>query len=253
MQNTWFVKPKPNASADLRLICFPYAGGSATTFMSWAKLLPANVELVIIQAPGRGVRIAEQAYSNMSALVNDLINVMPALFDKPYVFFGHSLGSRVAFELMSQLYDKHKVLPLHFIASGSRSPNLKATKKPIHHLPDAQFIDELKVLNGTPQVVLDNQELMEMFLPLLRADFEVADTYYYQKKSNFDCPITVLTGVDDDISPDDLQAWGDLFKTNIDLHYITGDHFFIDSHKDIVVEQVNKIISNTLKRLVSLY
>lgn len=246
MKNSWFIKQKPNKKADLRLICFPYAGGSASTYMSWANSLPENVELVIIQAPGRGIRIAEQAFSNMYSLVNELISVIPSVLDKPYILFGHSMGSRVAFELMHQLKVVKQPLPLHFIASGSRGPHIKATNKPIYQFSDDDFINELKILNGTPQAVLDNKELMEMFLPLLRADFEVSDTYCYQGNGKFDCPISVLTGEDDDISIDDLNAWGKWFESELELYSIAGDHFFIDSHKEAVLNKVNMIINNAL-------
>jgi medium-chain acyl-[acyl-carrier-protein] hydrolase len=247
MKKKWFVIPKPNINADLKLICFPYAGGSASTFLSWTKALPDNVELIIIQAPGRGARIGEPAYSNMQALMSDLIKIIPSVLNKPYIFFGHSLGSRIAFELMNQLKVLNHVLPLHFIASASRGPQHKCSKEPIYNLSRDEFIKALKRLNGTPRMVLENKELMDLFLPLLKADFEIADRYYYQGQARFNCSISVFGGEDDfDISRSMLNSWGDHFSTDADVHLLPGDHFFIDSHSKLVQQKVNDIIQTCL-------
>ena len=250
MKNKWFVIPKPNINAELKLICFPYAGGSASTFIPWAKTLPANVELIIIQAPGRGSRIGEQAYSDMNDLMRELIKIIPNILNKPYILFGHSLGSRIAFELMSQLKILNHALPQHFIASGSRSPHYTSMKEPIYRLPHDEFIEELKHLNGTPLAVLENKELMELFLPLIRADFEIADKYCYTGNASFNCPISVLGGKGDvEISLSKLNSWGELFTTEADVHLLPGNHFFIDSHSELVQKKVNEIIHNSLRKL----
>jgi medium-chain acyl-[acyl-carrier-protein] hydrolase len=250
MNNEWFVIPKPNVNADLKLICFPYAGGSASTYLPWIKNLPDNVELIIIQAPGRGTRMGELAYSDMQTLIGDLVKIIPSVLNKPYILFGHSLGSRIAFELMSQLKKLSHALPQHFIASGSRGPHHKSMKEPIYDLPDDEFIEELKGLNGTPQAVLENKELMELFLPLLKADFEIANRYYYTEKACFDCPITVFGGeYDVDICLSKLSSWGTFFETDADVHLFPENHFFIDSQSKQVQQKVNDIIQNCLTKL----
>jgi len=250
MKNKWFVIPKPNINADLQLICFPYAGGSASTFLPWIKNLPVNVELIIIQAPGRGARMGELAYSDMQALIEDLIKIIPSVLNKPYILFGHSLGSRIAFELMNQLKTLNHALPQHFIASGSRGPHHKCMKEPIYDLPHHEFIEELKHLNGTPQAVLENKELMELFLPLLKADFEIADRYCYTGKVRFNCPISVFGGEDDvEICLSKLNSWGDFFETDAEVHMFPENHFFIDSQSKLVQQKVNDIIKNSLNKL----
>jgi medium-chain acyl-[acyl-carrier-protein] hydrolase len=250
MNNKWFVIPKPNINADLKLICFPYAGGSASTFIPWIKMLPDNVELIIIQAPGRGARMGEKVYSDMQDLIGDLIKIIPTILNKPYILFGHSLGSRIAFELMNQLKGITHTLPVHFIASGSRGPHQECMKEPIHDLPPGEFIEELKNLNGTPKVVLENKELMELFLPLLKADFEIADRYHYTGEARFNCPISVLGGEDDvNICLSKLSSWGNFFEADADVHFVPGGHFFIDSHSILVQQKVNEIIKNCLTNL----
>ena len=248
--NKWFVIPKPNINADLKLICFPYAGGSASTFLPWIKNLPNNVELIIIQAPGRGSRMGEQTYSDMQTLIADLIKIIPSVLNKPYILFGHSLGSRIAFELMNQLKRLTHTLPQHFIASGSRGPHHKCMKEPIYDLPQNEFIEELKNLNGTPRAVLENKELMELFLPLLKADFEIAARYCYTGKERFNCPLSVFGGEDDvDICLSKLNSWGNFFETDADVYLFPENHFFIDSQSKLVQQKVNDIIKNCLTKL----
>ena len=128
----WFVNPHPRPNADLRLICFPYAGGNASSFTPWLKQLDTNIELIAIQAPGRAARLFETPFNRMDALVDELLPLIPQLLDKPVIFYGHSLGSRVAFELMTRLKAKGMSLPVHFIASGSRGTAKSSQRK--HHL-----------------------------------------------------------------------------------------------------------------------
>ncbi|NQY37922.1 MAG: thioesterase [Alteromonadaceae bacterium] len=251
-KNSWILRPsgKPAQHADLRLICFPYAGGNASTYMSWFKWLPENIEILAIQPPGRSTRIFERAHSNMEQLVNDLLMNISESLDRPYILFGHSLGSRVAFELMTQCKKRGLRMPLQFIASGSRGPHILPRKTSIYQLPDKEFIEGLKDINGTPKAVLENSELMELCLPLLRADFELADTYACRENNIFDCPISVFSGkADTEITHEDLISWGNYFSGSVDLQMFPGDHFFIESNKNLVVNKVNIIIQNLLSEI----
>ena len=247
--NHWLVRPRPNPRADLRIICFPYAGGSASTYISWADWLPENVELIAVQLPGRASRMFEPAYSDIDALIRELVDIIPNIISRPYVLFGHSLGSRIAFELMSQCKDAGLKLPQHFIASGCRGPHIPPQEGPTYHLPDEEFIAKLSELNGTPREVLENVELMELYLPLLRADFKLADTYQYSSDTVFDCPISVFGGKDDDVTRDDLQSWESFFSHEADVRIIPGDHFFIESEKQLIANEVNIILKRVLSEL----
>ena len=246
----WFVNPLPRPNADLRLICFPYAGGNAATFTPWVKQLAGNTELIAIQAPGRAARLFETPYNDMDLLVDELLTLIPSLLDKPVIFYGHSLGSRVAFELMTRLKARGMPLPVHFIASGSRGPQTKAKDNITYHLPDDAFMEELVNLNGTPKAVLENKELMELCLPLLRADFQIAETYQYTSEITFDCPVTVLGGEQDSkITFEQLQGWQEFFAVPADVQMLPGDHFFIDSQPELVTKKVNEIIQQALDKL----
>ena len=138
-ESKWFVRPNKTSDCEMRMFCFPYAGGSAATFIPWVKQLPSWLELVAVQPPGRSSRMFEEPYQEMQLLIDDLILAFKQLIDKPFMFFGHSLGSRVAFELSKRLQSEGLPLPQHFIASGSRAPFIPCREKPIFDLPEEQF------------------------------------------------------------------------------------------------------------------
>lgn len=241
---SWVFNPNPNHNAKLNLICFPYAGGSAATYIPWKSLIPNEVELHLIQPPGRASRLFEEPHTDMTSLVEELFNSIKNSITRPFIFFGHSLGSRFAFELATKLKSLGLNTPKHFIASGSSAPHFPAVEEKIHNLPENEFIEKLKNLNGTPQEILTNVELMELYLPCLRADFQVAENYTpSNKKISFDCPISVFGGTEDHkITMEKLTNWGKYFKDPADVKLVPGDHFFLESNRKMVVKHVNDIL-----------
>ncbi|MBQ4811709.1 thioesterase [Pseudoalteromonas luteoviolacea] len=238
MTNKLFSIPKPNPYATLRLFCFPYAGGAPSIFMPWVNDLPAHIELVAVQLPGRGSRLTEPAHTTMQAMIEELMSQQSFFTQKPCIFFGHSLGSRIAYELAYNLFQANSSMPLKIIASGSRAPHLKSNKRPFYDLPHDEFVAELKSLNGTPREILEHTELMELFLPLLRADFEIAECYQAQSNA-LPIPIDVLYGTDDvDVTPEQIDAWQSLSAAPITKHAFNGDHFFINTCSDKVKSTV---------------
>lgn len=243
ISSDWFVRPQPKLAPAARLICLPYAGGSAATYVPWSRLVPSDVELIALQPPGRGSRMAEAPHSQMEPLVTQLMSVFAKVTDRPYVLFGHSLGSRVGFEVVLECQRQGLPLPAHFIASGSRAPYLPKRELPIHDLPDAQFVEALRELDGTPEEVLNNNELMEWLLPLLRADFRIADQHR-ASQARLTCPLTVLAGTEDvTVPPQDIEAWRDLAAGECDIHWVTGGHFFVERNREWVLEKVNAILA----------
>lgn len=224
------------------MFCFPFAGGSASTYISWVDKFYSDIEVVLIQPPGRGARIAEKPHEHISSLVDELMNYAQHITNIPYILFGHSLGSRVAYELSCKLMSLRMPLPEYFIASGSRAPHSKNRNKLIYNLPKESFIRELEKLNGTPKEILAHKELMELFTPLLRADFKIADNYQ-AKRVQMPFPISVLHGKKDtDIGKKELAAWGELTSNHFKIIQLPGDHFFINEYSSEVVKQVSLII-----------
>jgi surfactin synthase thioesterase subunit len=247
MTNKLFITPKPLLSAKIRLFCFPYAGGSANIFLPWLTMISGGCELVFVQLPGRGARLTEAAHQSMEEVIDELMLHQEFMTSKPFAFFGHSLGSRVCYALASQFLQLGLPTPLVLFASASRAPHLASRKRPVHALSDHELIEELRKLKGTPEEVLDNKELMEFVLPLLRADFKVAETYI-ATPNILPLPIHVFNGVDDDISDTQVAAWQELTEQLIGISEFAGGHFFINQcSKDIV-----KLINHRLETLVNL-
>ena len=243
----YFLKLRQSNDAKLRMICFPYAGGNSSTYVSWANELPNSVELLAVEMPGRSLRFSEPAHRSMDRLIEDLFAAFQMLSDIPYILMGHSLGSRVAFELMHRCKQRGVRMPEHFIASGSPAPHIKEEPKMHYQLPTEEFVEELRKLNGTPEEILGNRELMDLALPFIRADFELSETYSYTAAEKNDCPITVFHGVNDiEVSQSDAQAWEEHFTHAAVMHVFPSDHFFIEKDMVSVLDKVNFIINQTV-------
>lgn len=228
MSNSWVVFPKPNAGARLRLFCFPYAGGGALIYRPWGAALSPHVEVCAIQLPGRGGRMSEEPLVKLSQVVEAVAQALQPYFDKPFAFFGHSMGALISFELARQLAREGRRAPQHLFVSGHRAPHLPETEPPFYNLPDAELINELRRLNGTPQEVLENPELMQLMLPLMRADFSVCQTYTYVAAPPLTCPLTAYGGTGDTaVEREHLEAWRQHTTSAFALRMFPGDHFFL--------------------------
>jgi medium-chain acyl-[acyl-carrier-protein] hydrolase len=247
-RDPWVVRPKPRSAATLKLLCFPYAGGGASVYQAWADQLPAHVELNIVQLPGRGTHLCELPIDCMNRLTDILMSKISDIINCSYVVFGHSLGSRIAFEVVRRLQAAGKQPPLHFFASGSGSPKQPGLNTRTSELPDPEFIAELRQMNGTPDEVLENHELMQLLLPMLRADFRLAETYSYAGDLTIPTGLTVLSGRHDEICPTQLGSWADFFAVT-EMVECEGGHFFINTHS----QQVLDVVNDRLNKLTATY
>jgi medium-chain acyl-[acyl-carrier-protein] hydrolase len=230
MTSSWFVDTKSRSGARVKLYCFPYAGGSATIYRPWAGVLPPEIQLIPVELPGRGTRIKEAACRNLHLLVRALAEVFTPVAEDEFAFFGHSMGALIAFELARELRRQGKALPRRLLVSGRRAPQLSDKERQVHDLPDAEFVKELHNLNGTPAEVLEHEELMALMTPILRADFELIETYRYYSEAPLECSITAYGGVEDSEVPrDDILPWEEHTESGFAIHMIPGDHFFLRS------------------------
>jgi len=239
--NRWVTCPKPNPQATLRLFCFHYAGGGAAIFRTWSDSLPQSVEVCAIELPGRGTRLMERPFTQLEPLVPTLASALFPYLDKPFAFFGHSMGGLVSFELARLLRREYGLSLVHLFVSAHRAPQVPDPDAPIHALPNPEFLQELRRYNGTPEAVLENAELMQLLLPTLRADFAVVETYAYTPEQPLDCPITAFGGLDDrEVSSDELEAWREQTNASFVLKMFPNDHFFLDSAKPLLLQSLSQ-------------
>jgi surfactin synthase thioesterase subunit len=237
----WFLVTRPKPRARYRLFCFPYAGGSATAYANWEELLPEDIELVAIQPPGRGNRFNERLITSVEEAVSQIRDAIRPWLDRPYLLYGHSLGSVVSFELLHSLKANGLPLPVRYCSGARRAPHTAPRIAPIHDYPLAQFKTELKKLNGTPDIVLNNPELMDIFVPILRTDFKAAYAYHRAPDIKLDCAASIFGGAKDDIVPqEDLTGWQEHFRKPIDLRVFAGGHFFLEDDRELVVSAICK-------------
>jgi surfactin synthase thioesterase subunit len=235
----WTAGAKPNPRARVRLFCFPYAGGGATIYRNWASALPASVEVLPVQLPGRGRRLGEPAFTSVDELVPALSQALLPYFDLPFVFFGHSMGATISFELACHLRREHGLEPQHLFVSGRRAPRVPNSNPSTHDLPDDEFIQALRDLNGTPKEVTEHPELMELMLPLLRADFALCETYTHKPAGPLQCPLSVYGGTQDvDVAREQLEAWREVTTGAFSLRIFPGDHFFLTSAEPLLLSAV---------------
>jgi len=239
--DSWITILSPNTQADLRLFCLSYAGGSSVIFRPWLKKFPANVQICLIELPGRGSKSKLSLLKRLEPIVENLALQIKPYLDKDFAFFGHSMGGLLSFELTRLLCKKYGVSPVHLFISARVAPQVSSLKPPIHDLPESDFIDELRHYNGTPNAVLENRELMELFLPILRADFEVLETYTYNHEPPLECPISVFGGLQDtQVTIEELQAWREQTNNYFSLNMFPGGHFFINDYHSLLIEKISE-------------
>lgn len=242
MKNRWLVCPQPNSSATARLFILPYAGGAPSSFNKWIAEFPNTIEVSIVHYPGRGSRFNEPPIKELSVLVEEITNAIQPELDKPFFFFGHSLGAVLAFELACRLNPQPQIL----FVSACGAPHIPNPNRPIHVLSDSEFIKSLQELNGLPADVASNAELMELLIPALRADFEAIESYRYTSNIyQLECPIIAFGGSDDShVDRSRLESWNRHTNGSFKSQYFSGDHFFINTARQSVIASMTAEITS---------
>lgn len=245
--NPWLAPFRPNSVAKLRLFCFPYAGGAAHIYRTWSRYFPPEIEVCPLQLPGRSSRLQEMPFTSMELLVKACVRELRSYLDKPFAFFGHSMGAIIGFEIARLLRRLDGRLPVHLFVSGHGAPQLARAKTPTYSLPEPEFINEVSRLNGTPREVLEQPELMQVVLPLLRGDFELIETYVYHDEPPLPVGLTALGGLEDEeISRADLEGWLAQTTGRFSLRMLPGDHFYLNSSPQLLLPLLAQELRSTL-------
>ncbi len=223
----------------VRLFAFPHAGAGAVAYHGWHNEMPAPVELVAVQYPGRGARSREPLCRRVETLVADSVRAVRAYGDVPFALFGHSLGALVAFEVCRALRRDGGPLPAALFISAVGAPTGLRSTTAAHRLPDAELLRYVERLGGMQPEILHNAQMMALLLPLIRADLEVLETWDYLPGPALPMPIVAFGGQDDPtVSASGLQAWAQATTASFRLRLLPGDHFFLTGHRTAVIGDI---------------
>jgi len=211
----------------MRLICLPHAGGGASSFHHLAALLPSDIEMLAVQLPGRESRLSEAPFRRMAALIDALSKGINGWLEKPYSLFGHSMGALIAFELGREIRRRGLPLPRTTIVSGRRSPTVPNTERPLHLLPDDAFVDALvERYDAIPKVIRDEPELMALFMPVLKADFEIFESHHHVDEPPLASALGIYGGRADPQTRQ-MDGWANLYAGAARTRLFDGGHFYL--------------------------
>jgi surfactin synthase thioesterase subunit len=228
IQSSNFVVFRPRPAAAFRLFCFPHAGGAPVAFFPWTAQFSEEIECVCLQYPGRALRLREQSSTTVRQLVDGILREIDDLSERPFAFYGHSLGGIVAFELTRALRRLGRPGPRHLYVGAARPPQMASAYPSIHMLPDGDFVAAVNSrYGGIPSAIAADPGTMEMFLPSLRGDFTAYETYQFRPSDPLAIPITIFGGLQDTaVPPECLQGWKQHTDAAFDIKLLPGGHFF---------------------------
>jgi surfactin synthase thioesterase subunit len=246
MKAPWFTRFAPRPSAQLRLFCFSHAGGGGAIYRPWALAMPADIEVIAVVLPGRESRLSEPPLQRMADLLGDLQPALEPELDRPFAFFGHSMGALIAYELACGLQANCRPAPRRLLLSGLRAPHLPQRDPPISHLDDEAFVAEVRRrYDGIPAEVMKYPMLLEILIPALRADMQVIESYRHSTAGwplrPFEGPISAFGGDTDARVPrQDLGAWQANTSKDLVVRQFPGGHFYLNERavRDALVAAV---------------
>lgn len=237
MPDRWIAYSRISERDRIRLFCFPQAGGTASMYRQWAEIL-RDINVCPVQLPGRESRLIEPPFIRLQPLVETVAQVMLSYLDKPFALFGHSMGALICFEIARYFRRLNFPVPVRLFVSSCRSPQIPSSTRSIHTLPEPLF---LKALPDALRDHTQNDELMRLIIPTLRADFSVCENYTYKPEDPLDCPISAFKGMQDyAISLNDMIAWREQTHKSFSLRKFTGNHSFLAESKLELLEAIHQ-------------
>lgn len=230
MQNRWIAGQVGKVDANVRLFCFGHAGSGGAFFYPWKTPHLPEIEVCPVVLPGREMRLGEEPYTRVEQVIEPLFSALLPLTGKPFALFGHSVGAVIAYELARRFTSSYVPAPLCLFVSGRRAPRLPARRQPFFGLPDHEFLATVSRMNGMRSELLEYPEVLQLFLPSLRADFEINDTYAFLPGPRLSCPVFAFVGDrDGEVYPTEMSDWAEVTSNQFMLRVFPGDHFY---HKD---------------------
>ena len=243
----WLIRPRPVAHPRIRLICFPFAGAGPSAYRAWRTAFSPDVDVCFVQLPGRESRMREQSFTGMTPLVDALETHLEPFLHGSFVFYGHSLGALVAFELTRRLRQSGRTLPMHLFVAARRAPHLPAPSAPLHQLDDDAFMRAIRAkYDGIPSVIFDDLALRAMYLPPIRADMTVLETYRCADQPPLAVPVTAFGArYDPHATPDELEQWRQHCGADFSVSIVGEKHFFSRDNPSRVIRAIRLILDGT--------
>ncbi|WP_405833648.1 MULTISPECIES: thioesterase II family protein [unclassified Streptomyces] len=237
--DTWFRRYSTTATPRRRLVVLPHAGGSATFFHPWGSSFGSDTEVLVAKYPGRHERLSDPFIYTMDVLADQVTAALLPLADVPMTFFGHSMGASLAYEVVQRLEKRHAVLPAALHVSSREAPH-RVLPRSLYREEDAALIAELRRLGGTDSALLDDPDVQEFVLPVIRADLTIADTYGPRPATPVGCPVHAWIGDADPSTPaGEMNAWGDVAPRGFQLRVLPGGHFYLVEQHGVVVRELS--------------
>ncbi|MDO6435729.1 thioesterase domain-containing protein [Flavitalea sp. BT771] len=241
----------------MNLFCLPFAGGSKYSYTDYQKHARDKLNLISVELPGRGTRFKEKLLQDASQAVDDILRQIQPVLQEPYAIYGHSMGGLLAFLTLKKIIEANLPRPLHLFVSGCGGPATLESKREekYHELTKEDFLAKVKEMGGMPDEVLQCDELMVFFEPILRSDFKIVEMYRYSQSAPFDVPISVFFGSEEETKYEDARLWQQETTGELKIREFPGKHFFIFSFSEEIVKDIihtlNQKITNERTAVIS--
>ncbi|MFF0436257.1 thioesterase II family protein [Streptomyces sp. NPDC004327] len=243
LQETWLRRPRPVASPRARLICFPHAGGAASFFRDWPRLLPADVEVQAVCYPGREDRIMEDCAEDLDELADRVTEALAPLLDRPVVLFGHSMGASVAHEVALRIERRYGPVLGGLVVSSRTAPAYPGGRK-VSPEDDEALLRDVAELGGTFAAALDIPELRELMLPVIRADYRMLDAYRPGELPRLAAPVVGYIGDGDpQVTAESMGPWAESTTGGFTLSVLPGDHFYLIPEVQRLAGELTKLLA----------
>lgn len=235
----------------INLFCLPFAGGHKYSYRDYQENAPANIKVIPLEYPGRVGRIQEAPIHDIRLLTDYVYQqIAGRVHEHDYAIYGHSMGGLIAYLLTQKIIENKLKPPVHVFITGTSGPSANSRFEVIRHkLPKDEFLQEMKELDGIPDAILENEDLLAFFEPILRADFEACETYKHIESAPLDVPMSVITGTEEDMTEEDIHLWQNESTYKIDFKQLPGKHFFIFHYPMEIMEIISNTLTTNLKKL----
>ncbi|MCP4345410.1 MAG: thioesterase [Desulfobacterales bacterium] len=236
--------PWPSKPEKINLFCLPFAGGNSYSYREFENYTAGFINAIPVDLPGHGKFIGQPLLTSVSEMVDNVFNQVRKFLNQPYAIYGHSMGTLLGYLLSVKIIKAKVPKPVHLFFSGRYAPTIESREKNFHLLPREEFIKKVMAYGGIPKQVAREKDLMDLFVPIMKADFQATSTYKYEEAEPFDIPIKVMIGDNDNATYDEAMRWQEVTTRKIFVTQFTGGHFFIFDH----MQEICRIISESLEK-----